>query len=66
MPRGEAAPTMDSINGNRERKQLDSEQIERLIQTLERFDKRFDEFAAAFLNARFPYGKPVDRWRRSA
>jgi hypothetical protein len=24
----------------------------------------FDEFAGAFLNARFPYGRPVDRWAR--
>jgi hypothetical protein len=45
---------------------LDPEQIERLIRAIERFEKRFDEFAAAFLNARFPYGKPVDRWRRGA
>ena len=22
-----------------------------------------DDFAAAFLKARFPYGRPVDRWR---
>ena len=22
----------------------------------------FDEFAGAFLNARFPFGKPADRW----
>lgn len=57
---------MHRIDGNHERKQLEPEQIERLIRTIERFEKRFDEFAAAFLNARFPYGKPVDRWRRSA
>ncbi len=30
------------------------------------FRKLFDEFCRAFLNARFPYGKPDDRWRRSA
>lgn len=24
----------------------------------------FDQFAGAFLNAKFPYGKPGDRWRR--
>ena len=57
---------MHSIDGNLERKQLDPEQIERLIQTIERFEKRFDEFAATLLNARFPFGKPTDRWRRSA
>ena len=26
--------------------------------------KLFDEFAGVFLNARFPYGKPTDRWER--
>ena len=49
-----------------ERRELDPEQIERLIRAIERFEKRFDDFASAFLNAKFPYGKPVDRWRRSA
>ena len=49
-----------------EPRQLDPEQIERLILAIERFEKCFDQFADAFLNARFPYGKPVDRWRRSA
>jgi hypothetical protein len=24
----------------------------------------FDEFSGAFLNAKFPFGKPADRWRR--
>lgn len=24
----------------------------------------FDAFAGAFLNAKFPYGKPTDRWPR--
>jgi hypothetical protein len=49
-----------------EPRQLDPEQIERLIRAIERFEKRFDEFADAFLNARFPFGKATDRWRRSA
>jgi hypothetical protein len=26
--------------------------------------QRLDEFARVYLEARFPYGKPVDRWRR--
>ena len=30
------------------------------------FRRLFDEFAGAFLNARFPFGKPVDRWRPRA
>lgn len=25
----------------------------------------FNEFARAYLNARFPYGKPTDRWSRA-
>lgn len=24
----------------------------------------FDEFAGVYINARFPYGKPTDRWAR--
>jgi hypothetical protein len=26
--------------------------------------KLFDEFARTFLNARFPFGRPNDRWSR--
>jgi hypothetical protein len=26
--------------------------------------KLFDHFAGTFLNAKFPYGKPEDRWSR--
>ena len=26
--------------------------------------KLFDHFAGVLLNAKFPYGKPVDRWGR--
>jgi hypothetical protein len=47
-------------------KQLDPEQVERLITALEQLSKRFDEFCGIYLNAKFPYGKPIDRWRRSA
>jgi hypothetical protein len=59
---------MHSIQGNTKDKQLEQqlEQIERLIRVIERLEERFDQFAGAFLNARFPYGKPVDRWRRRA
>jgi hypothetical protein len=57
---------MDIVNGNGKNKQLDPEQIERLIRALEQFSERFDEFAGSFLNARFPFGKPTDRWRRGA
>ena len=32
----------------------------------DRLERRrwLDEFAAVYLKARFPFGKPVDRWRR--
>ena len=26
--------------------------------------KLFDTFAGVFLNSKFPFGQPVDRWRR--
>lgn len=38
--------------------------LDQLERRLERADRRFDEFAAAYLNARFPYGQPDDRWKR--
>lgn len=28
------------------------------------FLRLFDDFVGTFLNARFPYGKPTDRWPR--
>jgi hypothetical protein len=31
---------------------------------IERLDAKFDEFARVFLNAKFPHGKPTDRWGR--
>jgi hypothetical protein len=55
---------MNSIaNGNPNGKPADP-QVEQLIAALRRLERRFDEFAAAYLNAKFPYGRPVDRWRR--
>jgi hypothetical protein len=38
--------------------------MRRLEQRLARVERLVDEGIGAFLNARFPYGKPVDRWRR--
>jgi hypothetical protein len=49
-----------------EPRQLDSEQIERLIRVLERIARTVDEYCGADLNARYPHGKPTDRWGRSA
>jgi hypothetical protein len=42
------------------------EQLERLIAALARLERTLDAFADAYLNGKFPHGKPVDRWRRSA
>jgi|tagenome__1003787_1003787.scaffolds.fasta_scaffold15879414_2 hypothetical protein len=39
-------------------------QLTRIAARLERLERRLDEFFTVFLNARFPYGKPTDRWRR--
>jgi hypothetical protein len=41
---------MHSINANHKDKQLDPEQIERLIRAVEQFTERFDEFAGSFLD----------------
>jgi hypothetical protein len=43
-----------------------TDQLERLIAAVERLERKLDAFADAYLNAKFPYGKPADRWRRSA
>lgn len=43
-----------------------NERLDRIMRALERPERRFDEFAGAYLNAKFPHGRPVDRWRRSA
>jgi len=42
------------------------DQLDRLAVALERLEQRLDQFFGAYLNARFPYGKPTDRWKRSA
>lgn len=63
---GEAAKIMDSIHSNSNGKQPTPEQIERLIAAIERFERKCDEFFGSYLNAKFPYGKPVDRWSRRA
>ena len=36
--------------------------LERLEQRLARRDRLDDEYRKIYLNARFPYGKPDDRW----
>jgi hypothetical protein len=39
------------------------ETLRRIEQQNAERDRRFDEFARTFLNAKFPYGKAEDRWR---
>ena len=41
-----------------------TEALQRVVIALARLERRLDEFADVYLNARFPYGKPTDRWRR--
>ena len=40
--------------------------LERIAATLERLEKQQDEYFAVDLTARYPFGKPMDRWRRRA
>jgi hypothetical protein len=51
---------------HREQQARSDERVERLITAVERMERRLNEFFGAYLNAKFPYGKPTDRWRRSA
>ena len=37
-----------------------------ILEVLKRIENNQDEYARTVLNARFPYGKPVDKWGRSA
>ena len=38
----------------------------RIAESLERLERRLDEFFKVVLDAKFPHGRPTDRWRRSA
>ena len=40
------------------------ETLQAILRKLTDLDGRFDEFARVLLNAKFPYGKPCDHWRR--
>ena len=42
------------------------ELLQRIAEAIERMERNQDNFYRAFLNARFPFGKPSDKWRRSA
>jgi hypothetical protein len=41
-----------------------TELLARILERLERLDDRLEDFARVHLNARFPYGRPTDRWAR--
>jgi hypothetical protein len=41
------------------------EAILRLERRVARLERLLDEAVGTFLNAKFPYGKPIDRWRRA-
>jgi hypothetical protein len=62
---------MNTIPGNpneRQRSAAVADEILRELQALRReqsaLRRLFDEFAGAFLNAKFPFGQSIDRWRR--
>jgi hypothetical protein len=55
---------MDRVTQNAAPALPDAERLERLIRAIERLDRRLDQFFGVFLNARFPCGKPTDRWAR--
>lgn len=39
------------------------QELEMIRAELAGLRERFDDFAAVYLAAKFPYGKPIDRWR---
>lgn len=62
---------MDTLTRNsatRERPPMHSDAVLAELRAIrrEQADLRalFDQFAGAFLNAKFPFGKPTDRWAR--
>jgi hypothetical protein len=55
---------MNSINNNGSGKQVTGEQVERFIEEVKQLRTLLDEFSGVFLSAKFPYGKPTDRWGR--
>jgi hypothetical protein len=41
-------------------------ELRRIADALGQLVRLYDERTAAELNARYPFGKPADRWRRGA
>ena len=54
----------DIVDGNGSDKQRPNATATAILCRLERIEQLLDEFAGAFLKAKFPHGKPVDRWSR--
>lgn len=42
------------------------ELLQRIAEAVERMERHQDQFFGEYLNRKFPYGKPTDRWKRSA
>ena len=40
------------------------EDLRRICRELAAIRQLFDHFAGTYLNAKFPYGRPTDRWGR--
>jgi len=40
------------------------EELQAIRREIAALRRLVDEFAGVLLNAKFPFGKPVDRWRR--
>ena len=38
--------------------------LSRLESAVVRLDRRLDDFCDVYLNSKFPYGRPADRWGR--
>ena len=51
-------------NNARSEQDVTLEELRRIRLELIALRKLFDHFAGTFLNSRFPFGKPVDRWGR--
>jgi hypothetical protein len=52
------------LSENNGTKQVENEQIERLILEIQQLRRIVESFAGVFLNSKFRYGKASDRWAR--
>lgn len=61
--RGHTA-TQQKFDGRRDVCREDEDLQREMLREIRALRRLFDEFAGVLLNARFPYGKPSDRWSR--